>query len=80
MKVKDFVKWLETQDQEADVEVVIHDRGNGYYTQGGTVSFEYFDPEKDHFEYIDFRGNQFISKDNVHYGKRFLLIGYSDQY
>jgi len=80
MRVRDFIKWLETQDQDAIVEVVIHDSFGGYYNQGGTVSFEEFDPEKDHSEYVDFRGNPFVNEDSERYGKRLLLIGYSDDY
>lgn len=80
MKVKDFIKWLETQDQEAVVEVMVHDAHGGYYTQGGTVCFADFDPEKGHFEYIDLRGNRFISEDSWLYGRRSLFIGYSECY
>lgn len=83
MIVKDFIKWLETQDQEAVVEVLLHSSGTGYYDQGGTVSVEEFTADEyygcgKHFEYTDFRGNQYTKEDSPCYNKRFLQLGKKD--
>lgn len=84
MIVKDFIKWLETQDQEAIVEVLVHSSGTGYYDQGGNVTTEEFDPSKayygssKHHEYTDYRGNQFVKEDAPWYNKRILQIGTKD--
>lgn len=81
MIVADFIKWLETQDQGAIVEVLVHSSGTGYYDQGGNVSIEEFDPTDEsygcsrHFEYTDFTNNQFVKEDNPCHNKRFLQLG-----
>ena len=79
MLVKDFIKWLETQDQEAIVEVLVHSRGSGYYDQGGNVTTEEFtDSPYTHFQYTDFRGNQYVKDDAHYYNKRYLQLGTKD--
>lgn len=79
MLVKEFIKWLETQDQEAIVEVIVHSSGSGYYDQGGTVTTEEFtDSPYAHYEYTDFRGNQCVKDDAHYYNKRYLQIGSKD--
>lgn len=81
MIVREFIEWLKTQDQEAIVEVLVHTDGTGYYDQGGNCSAEDFNPsDKEygcarHFEYTDFRGNQFVKEDNPVYNKRYLQLG-----
>jgi len=74
MTVKDFIKWLQTQDQGAIVEVVQHRSGSGYYEQGGTVSVQSFEPNK-YSDYTDFRGNKFVKPEHPHFELRTLLIG-----
>ena len=56
MIVEDFIKWLQTQDQGATVEVLAVERSRGY--EGDTYHKTDFDPEK-HVDYIDMRGNPF---------------------
>lgn len=76
MKVRDFVKLLsEFHDQDAEVLVVHHTSGSGWYEQGGSVKERYFDPEM-HLEYNDLRGNPSISPDCSYYNSHELLIGY----
>jgi hypothetical protein len=75
MKVKELVEWLSAfGDQDADVEVVRHTNGSGYYDQGGNASQVKFDPAY-HAEYTDMRGNQFVKPDAPHYNARTLLLG-----
>lgn len=69
MIVSEMIEWLQTKDQDAIVEVLVHDSQGDYYTQGGTVSKEEFDVSEDkyddfgkHWEYDDFRGNQFVKE------------------
>ena len=79
MLVKDFIKWLETQDQEATVEVLHHSSGTSYYDQGGNVSTkEFTDSPYAHYEYTDFRGNQYVKDDAHYYNKRCLQLGTKD--
>ena len=61
MKVHEFVKWLEQfPDQDATVEIIVHEYGRGYYNQGDNVHVEEFDPNNtDHYEYSDMRNNKF---------------------
>jgi hypothetical protein len=73
MKIKEFIKWLETQDQDAIIEVVAHKSGRGF-DQGGTASTVEFDPIK-HVEITDFRGNSFVNPDADFYNKIFILLG-----
>jgi hypothetical protein len=55
MKVRELIQWLATvKDQDAEVEVVQHSRGTGYYDQGGNASAAAFDPEK-HTTYTNLR-------------------------
>lgn len=84
MIVSEFIDWLKTQDQGAVVEILYHTSGTGYYDQGGTVSVKEFDPPEEgyscpmHFEYTDYRGNQFVKEDAPWYNKRTLLLGTKD--
>ena len=75
MKVKELVEWLAAfEDQDADVEVVSHTSGTGYYDQGGNASTAAFDPSK-HAEYTDLRGNPHVKPDAPYYNARTLLLG-----
>jgi hypothetical protein len=74
MKIKEFIKWLETQDQDAIIKVVAHKSGRGYYDQGGTASKVEFDPSN-HVEITDFRGNSFVTPDDDFYNKIHILLG-----
>lgn len=83
MQVKDFIAWLQTQDQEAIVEIVNHTRGTGYYDHGGNCSWDDFDKDKqweqwEQWEYVDFRDNEFVKPDAEYFGKRYLRIGGMD--
>lgn len=60
--VRDFIKFLESQDPEAIVECVCD----------GSV--EPIDFDRD-VEYVDFRGNQFVRDTDWFKDKRFLRIG-----
>lgn len=82
MLVSEMIEWLQTKDQDAIVEVLVHTDGNGWYEQGGRVSREEFDVSEDkyddfgkHWEYADFRGNQFVKESEPFYNKRYLFIG-----
>ena len=78
MKVKELIQWLaKVEDQDAEVEVVQHSRGTGYYDQGGNASTAAFDPEK-HTTYTDLRGNPHIKPDATYYNARTLLLGELD--
>lgn len=51
MKVRDFIEWLKTQDQDAVVEVMVQEPAPPYAPWGGCYETP-FDPEK-HVEYDD---------------------------
>lgn len=72
MKVKDFIEWLQTQDQEAIVEVVVRHESRGY--GGDSFTVEPFNVEE-HSYYTDMRGNPFVKEDAPHYNRRSLEIG-----
>lgn len=38
MNVAEMIEWLKTMPQNAEVEVIIHSSGGGYYQQGGTAT------------------------------------------
>jgi len=46
MTVSELIKWLQTQDQDATVQVIFHEVGYGYDNQGGTARTVVFDPSK----------------------------------
>lgn len=76
--VAQLIEWLRTQDQDAIVQVVDHTlSGADYCEQGGTARVVDFVPNKEEglFEYTDFRGNKFVSRDEAHFEKRYLLLG-----
>lgn len=52
MTVSELIKWLETQDQSATVQVIVHEMGYGYYNQGGNAQTVVFDPSQhsEHYE------------------------------
>ncbi len=72
MNVKAFINWLQTQDQEAEVEILVRIEGAGY--AGDCFKREPFDLNK-HQEYTDFRGNRFMKESDSSFNKRFLFIG-----
>lgn len=58
MTVQEMIQWLSSfEDQDAEVEVVKHSRGTGYYDQGGTARVVAFDPQK-HAYYTNLQGNR----------------------
>ncbi|MDF1551964.1 MAG: hypothetical protein P1P84_02825 [Deferrisomatales bacterium] len=75
MTVSAFIEWLQTQDQEATVQCIVHDRSGSYYEQGGTAGEEDFTPDRS--EYTDFRGYEFVTPDREYFNRRYLLIGVS---
>lgn len=78
MKVRELVQWLAAfEDQDADVEVVQHSSGIGYYDQGGNARVVKFDPAR-HADYTDLRGNPHIKPDAPYYNARTLLLGELD--
>lgn len=44
MLVPEFIEWLKTQDQTAEVRCLQHASGSGYYDQGGWTNEVDFDP------------------------------------
>lgn len=71
MKVKDFIEYLKTLDQEATVQVIqAYDIGG--WEGGKHVHGVPFDP-KEHFEESDFRSDYF--KDESFYGKLEYTFG-----
>jgi len=56
MTVQQFIRWLETQDQEATVEIMVGVRSSGY--GGDSYRVDDFAPEK-HAKYTDMRSNLF---------------------
>ena len=58
MTVAQFSQWLATQDQGANLEVLVRVEGRSY--QGDTFDWRDFNPEE-HAHYIDMRGNPFAA-------------------
>lgn len=80
MKVAEFIEWLKTQPQDAEVLVISHTSGSGYYDQGGNIEIVDFNPEESApgrydqtFELDDFSGDSF--KNSKLYGKKQLFLG-----
>ena len=75
MKVRALIEWLKAfEDQDAEVFVVVHESGRGYYDQGGNSYEIEFDPEQ-HAEYTDMRGNPNVPPGAPWENKRSLLLG-----
>ena len=75
MKVHELVKWLAAfKDQDADVLVVRHTNGTGYYDQGGNSTEVTFQPDK-YAEYTDMRGNPHVPPGATYENSRTLLLG-----
>ena len=75
MTVRQMIEWMSTfEDQDAIVEVVVHNSDGGYYAQGGTANVAEFDPEQ-HVEYTDFRGNRFVREHEPHYNRSQVVFG-----
>ena len=78
MKVRELITLLaDFEDQDAEVEVVEHSSGTGYYDQGGNACLARFDPAK-HMSYTDLRGNPHVKPDAPYYNARTLLLGEID--
>lgn len=71
MIVEDFIKWLQTQDQGATVEILVRERSVGY--EGDSYSRKDFDPEQ-HGDYIDMRGNPYTAGKSCE-NSRILFLG-----
>jgi hypothetical protein len=75
MRVKELILWLAAfEDQEAEIEVVKHTSGKGYYDQGGNIETVIFDPRQ-HSTYSDMRGNQYVKPGSSYENSRTLLLG-----
>ncbi len=74
MTVKDFIAWLQTQDQDAIVCVLKQHKADAYQSYG-ECTFESFAPELS--DYTDFRNNQF-AKGQTYENDRYLYIGEKD--
>lgn len=81
--VKDLITWLQTQNQDAEVEVVKHSTSTGgmaYYSQGGeamTVPLS-LDPVDGLWEYTDWREYSkydWMTPDHPCYDKCTLTLG-----
>ena len=77
MKVKDFKEWLNNFDDDVIVEVLIQDEADTYQAYGACVSEEFNDTD-DHYDYVDFNGNQFVKPEDSFYGKKILKLGISN--
>jgi len=71
MTVKEFIEWLQAQDQEATVEVLAGMRSRDYSPD--LYRFEEFIPERYSY-YTDMRENQF-AKGKPYENKRTLQLG-----
>ena len=72
MTVADLITFLQTQDPTAQVEVIEHTAGRGYYDQGGNAREVPFDPVK-HTNLTDYTRPTFASLPC--YGTKVLLLG-----
>lgn len=62
MKVKEFIEWLSSQDQNATVQVMVQQKPTGY-DSFGDCSPETFDPE------------EFMAEVDVANNETFLILG-----
>ncbi len=72
MKVHEFIEWLKTQDQDAEVRCISHTNGTGYYDQGGSVEIKDFDSTP---SCSDNNFNQDFESFSLSDGSKYLLIG-----
>ena len=73
MTVAEFIEWLKTQDQGAEVEVLRLEPGRGY--AGDSIEVVDFEVDTGNlFDYTDMRGNEF-AKGKPYENKRTLLLG-----
>ena len=71
--VRQFVEFLRTLPQDAEVEV-LRSSPNGGWEGGDYASFSDFDRSRD-VEVVDFTDNQFVKTDSPLHGKVFVRIG-----
>lgn len=74
MKVSEFIEWLKTQDQDADVMVGVSITYPWQYEQQSEFRYDNFNPQE-HAEYIDFRNNSLVPSNAPHKNDRTLYIG-----
>lgn len=75
MKVRELIEWLSAfEDQDAEILVVEHTSGTGYYDQGGNACTAVFEPTQ-HAEYTDMRGNPYVPPGASYENSRTLLLG-----
>lgn len=74
MKVRDFIKWLETQDQDATVNVMVQQKAPTWESYGPCEETP-FTPDLS--EYRDMRGNPF-AKGQPYENDRTLVLGQKD--
>lgn len=68
MNVKEFREFLKQFPDEAIVEVVISEYDRLAYTEEIERKFE-------HWDFLDFRNNQFTNPSDNHFGKMYLILG-----
>ena len=74
MNVAELIEWLKTQDQEAIVEVLTSESVGCHWNVRVETHREAFRPDE-HADYMDFRGNPFVSRAQSHYNRRYLFLG-----
>ena len=79
--VKEFKNWLSRFPDDTIIEIAIQESPSMYQSYGA-VEFQGIDLEDSDigtgWEFIDFANNQFVKKEDTHYGKRYLLLGEKD--
>jgi hypothetical protein len=77
MQIKDFIKFLEKFPEDVVVEVAVQKEPHTYQSYG-QVDLEHFVEEDwDHWGYVDFTGNKFVTKESPYYNLRILELGSS---
>jgi hypothetical protein len=68
-------QWLEQFPEDTVIEVGVQEKPEPYQSYGAVKFGEFNAIKYEHYELLDFTGNQFISKGSPYFGKRFLQLG-----
>ena len=76
MNRKKFQEWLEQFPEDTEIEVVVQQPPHGYESYGRCDGVD-FEAEMVQYEYVNFKGNQFVKPTDSYFEKKILTLGQS---
>ena len=70
----EFQRWLDQFPEDTEIEVMMQEPEESWYA-ASMISRVFDENNEDHFNYVDFTGNQYVKEGDDYYNKRLLTLG-----